>query len=269
MSRPPFPVSEGRSQPSALRRVWGSPALRALAAQLLALPPMLMLTWLAARAGLAPGYLFVALLQGVLAAVLGARWQLPRWWWPIQAGFPLALLGASALALPPAWFLAGFVLLVLLYWSTFRTRVPYYPSSMAVRAAVAALLPADRPARVIDIGSGLGGLVLDLARRRPDCSVEGIEIAPLPWLAGRVRAALAGNPARLMRGDYARLDFARYDLVFAYLSPAAMDALWVKARQEMRPGSMLVSYEFPVENHPADLCQIPAPGARTLHIWHF
>jgi predicted O-methyltransferase YrrM len=49
-----------------------------------------------------------------------------------------------------------------------------------------------------------------------------------------------------MRGDYGRLDFADYDVVFAYLSPAAMPALWSKARAEMRPGTLLLSYEFPI-----------------------
>jgi hypothetical protein len=34
--------------------------------------------------------------------------------------------------------------------------------------------------------------------------------------------------------------------VFAYLSPAAMPALWRKAQREMRPGSLLVSYEFEI-----------------------
>ena len=49
-----------------------------------------------------------------------------------------------------------------------------------------------------------------------------------------------------LRGDYESLDFADYDAVFAYLSPAAMTALWRKARREMRPGTRLVSNTFAV-----------------------
>lgn len=35
-------------------------------------------------------------------------------------------------------------------------------------------------------------------------------------------------------------------MVFAYLSPAAMPALWSKAQREMRAGSFLASYEFEI-----------------------
>lgn len=264
-----IPKGEGRSDASALRRIWSSPALRALLVQCLCFPATLAVVYLMARAGLAPGYLHVALAQGALAALLTWRLPLARWWAAIQFVFPPALLAASALDLPPGLFLAGFVALVLLYWSTFRTQVPYYPSGKGVRDAVAALLPPGRPVRAIDIGSGFGGLVLDLARRRPESRFEGIEIAPLPWLASRLRAWLAGSGAVFLRGDYERLDFGAYDLVFAYLSPAAMDALWRKAEREMRPGALLVSYEFVIEGRPPDACQIPPHAARTLYIWHF
>jgi SAM-dependent methyltransferase len=134
---------------------------------------------------------------------------------------------------------------------------------------VAALLPAGRPVRAIDIGSGLGGLVLELARRRPESRFEGIELAPLPWLASRLRARLSASRSHFIRGDYERLDFGQYDLVFAYLSPAAMDGLWRKARAEMRPGALLVSYEFAIEGHAPDRSLAPTPGGPHLYIWDF
>jgi SAM-dependent methyltransferase len=243
-----------------------SPSVRALLMQCLAFPLMLGAVFGLARCGAAISFLHVALIQGAIAAALG--WgRLASWWRPIQFLFPLALLGASRLALPPAWFLAGFVVLLLVFWSTFRTQVPYYPSGRAVPTAVASLLP-GRPVRVIDIGSGLGGLVLELARARPESRFEGIELAPLPWFASRLRAALGRSRARFIRGDYEDLDFGHYDLVFAYLSPAAMDALWRKARREMRPGSLLVSYEFVVDGCRPDRIVAPTDGGPTLNIWH-
>jgi SAM-dependent methyltransferase len=246
---------------------WSAPSVRALLLQCLSFPLMLGVVFVLARAGMQPGYLHAALVQGAIAALLG--WRLDRWWRLIQLLFPLAVLGASRLALAPGVFLAGFVLLLLVFWSTFRTRVPYYPSGRKVRDAVAALLPAGRPVRAIDIGSGLGGLVLELARRRPESRFEGIELAPLPWLASRLRARLSASRAHFIRGDYERLDFGQYDLVFAYLSPAAMDGLWRKARAEMRPGSLLVSYEFAIEDHAPDRSLAPTPGGPHLYIWDF
>ena len=126
-----------------------------------------------------------------------------------------------------------------------------------------------RGVRLIDIGSGLGGLVLDLSRRRPDAQVAGIELAPLPWLLSRLRARLSGSRAHFVRGDYEALDFADYDVVFAYLSPVVMTALWLKAEKEMLPGSMLVSYEFKITARAPDKTIVTTEGGPLIYIWCF
>ncbi|MEC5162316.1 MULTISPECIES: class I SAM-dependent methyltransferase [unclassified Janthinobacterium] len=251
------------------RQLWRAPAVRAALLQALAFPLMLSLVYLLARAGLPPPMVGVALLQGALAAALSWRCGLASWWRAIQLLFPLALLAAQSLHLPPLLFLLAFLFLLGLYWSTFRTQVPFYPSGPAVWDAVARLLPSQRPARLIDIGSGLGGLVLELARRRPDCVFTGIELAPLPWLLSVLRARLGGSAARFVRGDYERLDFGNYDAVFAYLSPAAMAALWEKAAREMRPGTMLFSYEFNIAAQKPDRSIAATPGGPALYVWYF
>jgi SAM-dependent methyltransferase len=253
----------------ALRRIWRAPAVQALALQAGAVVPSLAAIYLLAWLGVPVSLLGAALIQGAIAAGLSWWRGLAVWWLPIQWLFPVSVLGVQALALPPALFLAIFVFLLALYWSTFRTQVPYYPSGARVWAAVAQLLPPGRPLRVIDIGSGLGGLVLDLARRRPELTVVGIELAPLLWLLSRLRARLSGSSARFVRGDYEQLDFSGYDAVFAYLSPAAMSALWRKASAEMRPGSMLLSYEFIVRERVPDLAVVPTGHGPSLYAWHF
>ena len=211
------------------------------------------------------------MLQGGLAALLSAWRRLPRWWIPIQLLFPLALLAALGLHLPPTLFLIAFVFLLALFWSTFRTQVPFYPSRVATWRAVLTLLPAPTmapaPVRFIDIGSGLGGLVLSLAAARPDGEFSGIEVAPLPWLISYLRARFAGSSADFKRGDYEALDFSQFDVIFAYLSPAAMPALWQKAQREMRPGSLLLSHEFLIPDQTPQLTVLPDPHGPALYGW--
>ena len=74
-----------------------------------------------------------------------------------------------------------------------------------------------------------------------------------------------------MRGDYSSLDFSQFDAVIAYLSPAAMPALWDKARAEMRPGTSLYSVEFAIPGQPPSTTIVP-PGrgphiARDVETW--
>lgn len=250
-------------------RLPGSPALRALLLQLAAFPLTLAIIYLLASAGLAATYWHVALVQGLVAAGLSWWRGLASWWRVIQFVFAPALVAVHGLAIPPLAFLALFLFLLLLYWSTYRTQVPYYPSGRAVWNAVHDALPPGGALRVIDIGSGLGGFVLDLQRRRPESRIEGIELAPLPWFASHLRARLAGSRARFIRGDYEALDFADYDAVFAYLSPAVTAALWRKAAREMRPGSMLFSYEFIIVGQPPTHVIHPTEGGPALYRWDF
>jgi SAM-dependent methyltransferase len=234
------------------------PALQALAAQIFCLLFTVPLAVRAASGGMHPAAvaIFFTLMQSVLATIL-ARWRrLPSWWLVIQFTFPLAVVCANAMALPRWIYFTSFVLLSLTYWSTFRTRVPLYNCGPAVWRQVGLLLPPG-PVRFLDIGSGLGGIVLHLAAHNAKGSFTGIEIAPLPWLISWLRARAnaraarhAGNPVagacHFLRGDYGQLNFGEFDVVFAYLSPVAMPALWKKARQEMLPGALLLSLEFAI-----------------------
>lgn len=210
-----------------------------------------------------------ALLQGGVAALI-SRWQaMAPWWLLIQFLFPIALIAFNALHLPSEIYLAAFIALLFLYWTTFRTQVPYYPSTRAVREAVGKLLTQGQSLRFIDIGSGFGGMVLHLASLRPESDFSGIEVAPMPWLASALRAQLGSSRARFVLGDYGKLDFGAYDVVFAYLSPAAMPALWGKARAEMRQGALLLSYEFPIPGVDPHQAWHPVDGGPPLYGWYF
>jgi len=252
-----------------VRRIWAAPAVQALLLQCAAFLPTLLTVWLLARASFHPGWVTVAVTQGCFAALL-SRWRrLASWWLLIQLMFPLALFGASALSIPPWLFLVTFIVLLAVFWSTFRTQVPYWASGPRVWTVVADLLPMGRQVAAIDIGSGLGGLVLDLARRRPESIFTGVELAPLPWLASWLRARLTGSRARFVRGDYESFDFAEFDVVFCYLSPAAMPALWAKCLAEMKTGSKLMSYEFIIPDQPPNLVIPITQSGTSLYIWDF
>ncbi len=250
-------------------KIWRTPSIQAALIQSIAFVAVLLLAYLLTKVGVSVSVGAAALLQGALAATLTYLRRLASWWCAIQFLLPIALLATLSLQLPPALFLVAFIFLLGLYWSTFRTQVPFYPSGPKVWEAVAALLPAQRPVRLIDIGSGLGGLVLNLARGRPDCAVTGIELAPLPWAISCLRAYLSGSRARFVRGDYENLNFRDYDMVFAYLSPAAMAALWRKAQAEMRSGAVLLSYEFLIDARAPDRTIAATVGGPALYLWQF
>jgi len=210
----------------------------------------------------------LVIMQATIAAIFSSVSGMASWWRWIHLGFPLAIWGMSTWHIPNEFYLAGFIISLSLFWTTFRSQVPFFPSRPATWQHLAKLMPEEKPIRMIDIGSGLGDMSMHIAKVRPQSKVEGIEIAPLPWLVSYVRAVIARSSAVFRMGDYRELDFANYDVIFAYLSPAAMLALWQKASKEMRSGSMLVSLEFEIPGTVPDL-YIPADEkSPAMYVWH-
>ncbi|MCW5623938.1 MAG: class I SAM-dependent methyltransferase [Burkholderiales bacterium] len=236
------------------------PILRALAAHVTG---VIAIAWFGGDSS-AWGWLIA---QGIIAAAVGGVIGLQWWWIPLNIALPLVVRGTLALELEPLWFLGAFGVLGSVYWTTFRTRVPLFLSNAETCAALVDLLPTDRPFRFLDIGCGIGTVLRALPSHRPNGSFEGVEIAPVPYLIARWRAAISGR-FHVSRRDLWTEDLSRYDVVYAFLSPVPMADLWNKARAEMRPGTLLISNTFPVDGVPADRI-LPLQGrGRTLHIWH-
>jgi hypothetical protein len=210
-----------------------------------------------------------ALLCGTLAAAFSRIAGLARWWLFIQFAFAPALVLMLALNIPPGFFLAAFLVMLVVYWSTFRTQVPLYLSSNRVWQALASRLPAEQPFTLVDLGSGIGGVLTYLARAHPQGRYHGIESAPLPFLWSWLRIRFGGyRNCSVHWGSLWDSDLGQYDVVFAYLSPVPMEALWHKARQEMRPGSLFISNTFAVPDQPPqETLSVDDLHHSTLFLW--
>jgi hypothetical protein len=194
--------------------------------------------------------LALAGIQGLCAALVSHLLRGPVWWLPIHLGFmPLAVL-ALGLGLPSWIWLAGFALLLLVFWRTDRSRVPLYLTNAMASEALATLLPAE-PVAMVDLGCGDGGLLRRLARARPDCRFVGFEHAPLTWAWAWLSCRRRPN-VQIRFGDFWSHPLGDYALVYAFLSPVPMQQLWLKAKAEMKPDALLVSNSFAVPDVPPE-----------------
>jgi len=132
------------------------------------------------------------------------------------------------------------------------------PTWRASCARMAALLPSERGIRVADLGCGPGVSAFELARRRPDARVVGLDRAPRMLTEARRRARAADLSARLegraggrigwVLGDAGRLPFADASLdavtghSFLYLLPDREAAL-AEMRRVLRPGGCAILME--------------------------
>jgi len=238
------------------------PALLALGAQIMALLAVATAAIVLRESAGLPLPAWIALAG--LAAALVSRWlALPGWWQLINLTFvPLLWLTLQS-AIDPVWFLAGFALLAVTSLGAIRGRVPLYLSSPRAATALAARLP--KHAHLLDLGCGLGGPLARLSTLRPDARLDGVEAAPLNWLIARLR--LSGR-ARIRLGNLWDTDLSGHDLVYAYLSPAAMPRLWQKASSEMRPGSQLISNTFAIPGvAPDEVVELNDLSHARLLVW--
>jgi SAM-dependent methyltransferase len=100
---------------------------------------------------------------------------------------------------------------------------------------------------VYDLGSG-DGRVLVVAAQKFGARGVGIEIDPELVERSRATAREGGvaDRATFVEGDLFTADISRATVVTLYLSAFINQRLEPKLRQELRPGTRIVSHQFPI-----------------------
>jgi SAM-dependent methyltransferase len=199
--------------------------------------------------------------QAFFAPIIAQFLRSDRWWLWIHGLFPIAVAAANRLQIHSGWYLAAFLLFVLVFGPTVRSRVPLFLSNEKTIQAISEFLSVEvfaqvPQARVLDFGSGTGGMPIGLAKRHPGQQFDGIEAAWLPYIRSRLQAAGISN-VHLMRGNFWDLDLSPYAVVYAFLSTEPMPKLWQKACREMQSGTILISNSFRVPDvAPSQVLQV-------------
>ncbi len=194
--------------------------------------------------GLAPWVaLALAGTVGLVSALLGST----RWRRAFMAlGFPLsvALSGLAGTGATAWLWLLPLLALLLLYPMNAWRDAPLFPTPAHALRELPLQAALPQGARLLDAGCGLGDGLRALREAYPQCQLHGIEWSwPL-----RAACALRCPWARVRQGDIWRADWSPYAMVYLFQRPESMARAALKAREQMRPGSWLVSLEFEVKD---------------------
>ncbi len=97
---------------------------------------------------------------------------------------------------------------------------------------------------LVDIGCG-DGRVLHAAKRRYGVRALGFEVNPLAYALARLRTiGVEGIEVRLR--NFWDVNVGDADVVFCYLFPDVMGRLAQKLEKELRPGTRVISCNFPL-----------------------
>ena len=131
--------------------------------------------------------------------------------------------------------------------------VPYVPSPDSVVTQMLELGELREGELHFDLGSGDGRIVLAAAGRFKARSV-GFEIRQELVESSRKAVEQAGlaKLARIEGHDLFTADFREVDLITTYLLPAVLEKLAPILERQMKPGSRLVSHDYPVPGWTAE-----------------
>jgi protein-L-isoaspartate O-methyltransferase len=140
----------------------------------------------------------------------------------------------------------------LVAWSPVQTPAPtpgihYTPTRHAVADAMLTLASVGPGDVVVDLGSGDGRIVI-IAAQKYGARGVGIELDAKLIEQSRQNARDAGVEDRVTftRADLFAADLSTATVVALYLSPSMNRELAPKLQKELKPGTRVVSHQFPM-----------------------
>jgi SAM-dependent methyltransferase len=121
---------------------------------------------------------------------------------------------------------------------------------------------------VYDLGSGDGRIVI-LAAQKYGCRGVGIELDPTLIEISRqvARDANVVDKTTFIEGDLLTSDIPKATVVTLYLSGSVNRELEPKLRRELRPGTRIVSHQFPIGTWKPDKVVRSESDGTDLFVW--
>lgn len=141
------------------------------------------------------------------------------------------------------------VSMILVLYGSFTTRVPFVPIPRYIVEALKDAVPLKRGDVFYDLGSGDGRVVLAMAKAFPQARAVGVEKAPFPYIVSRLKlfAARLKNATFLFK-NFSNMSFVDATHVYMYLYPETVNKLAEKFEQELKPGTQVVTCDFPIRS---------------------
>lgn len=124
---------------------------------------------------------------------------------------------------------------------------PFVPTPMTAVKKILASAKIKKNEKVYDIGCGDGRMVY-LAAKDYNAEAVGFELSPLVYALARIRHFFWKSKAKILFRDFKFYNFENADVIVCYLLPETLARLQTKLDLELKKGTRVVSYAFPVGN---------------------
>lgn len=170
-------------------------------------------------------------------------------------------------------FLIGFliftILLLFIITSAFLgflfTRVPFVPTGGADIEPMVKRLGINNTHQVFELGSGNGKVVF-LIEKYTGAKVKGFESTLWTHLWAVIKKYITGSKAELVYGNFYKHSWQDADFLYMYLYPPLMPQLAEKAKTDCRPGTTIISRDFP-NSHLNQIDYFKTPSGHEMYVY--
>ncbi|MBU1348656.1 hypothetical protein KJ781_01145 [Patescibacteria group bacterium] len=171
--------------------------------------------------------------------------------------------------------IAAIVGIIIWEASLALTDAPFVPIPPETLPPIVEALKLADTSVLYDLGSGDGRVLVSCWMHHPKASYVGIDVALAPTWFARWRLFRLGRPMtiHIMRRNFLTTDLSNATHVFTYLFPGLMEKLLPKLERELKPGTRLVSCDFPFKGkEPLEVIDLGRPErarGRRLYVYGF
>jgi hypothetical protein len=150
-----------------------------------------------------------------------------------------------------------FILLVLLafaaffiaqfYNAFFRGFAPFISTrTEVIRKIIEELKQMDMPpkAEVYELGSGMAGFLRAMEKNFSGNYLTGMEYSFLPCIISQIQVAIMKSKIKILKRNFLAEDLSKADIIYCFLSIRLMELLQEKFKKELKPGALVISYQF-------------------------
>ncbi len=140
------------------------------------------------------------------------------------------------------------ILVILLLIPTLTALIkgaPFVPTPMERVKKMLALAKIRPHEKVYDIGCGDGRMVY-LAAKDYDANSVGLELSPLVYLLAKIRHFFWHSKAKIYFTDFRFKNLSDANVIVCYLLPESLGRLQEKLEKELKKGTRIISYAFPI-----------------------
>ena len=155
-----------------------------------------------------------------------------------------------------SFFIVGFTLALLLFllsmiWPPDSPWSPWWRTNGKVAKAMIKLADISKDDIIYDLGCGDGSVLMRAAKSRGVKGV-GLEIDPSRVIIAKARMLIGGvsGLVTIKRRDLFSEDISRASVIIVYLVFKTLKRLEPKFIKELKPGSKVISYVYPIDYLP-------------------